>query len=164
MCSRYQLPIAMRRRKPSTHAYDYARGDGWILTTIDGREGFGRNDLADLVLYYTDEERIETHQTRNVDTTLSQLLDIGAQLGSYPGASPKADIEFSDQPRAVRMQRHATDIYRATKNARGMSPTIAIRAAEEFGSAWREKGAADWMDRVKMVGSGRAARIVAALE
>lgn len=162
----------MARSYPSTHVYDHARGDGWILTSTAPVDEWGRTErghIVPLVLYYTDEQRIETHEVRNerhsgMDTFFTQYLDIGAQLGSYPGASPEANVEYADQGRKVRMQRHAPDIYEAAKRARGMSETIAVRAAEEFGSTWAEKDADEWQSRVKMVGEGRANRIANAIK
>lgn len=161
----------MRNRKGSHTAYNYARGDGWILVANDHdqrAEVPGGHEHA-LVLYYADEQVVETHRVKNahgrdgVDSFLRSFLDIGGKVGEYPGASPTADLVYEDQPRAVRMQRHATDIYRATEGARGMSPTIAIRAAETFGSKWAEKDADEWADRVQYVGEGRAERITAQL-
>lgn len=156
----------MQRRRPrrAWTIYDYARGDGWILTAQGDHEDTPLGIEFEVVLYYTDKQRVRTECVRNIDTLLQQLLDVGAKLGPYEGASPEPYTEYDEQSRAVRMQRHATDIYEAAKGARGMSPTIAVRAAEKFGSTWAEKGAADWMDRVKGVGSGRAARIVAELD
>lgn len=120
-------------------------------------------------MYYTDEQCIETHELRNqkrspASTFINQYLDIGAKLGSYPGANPQVGVVYEAQPRAVRMQRHAPDIYHAAEGARGMSPTIALRAAETFGSMWRNKGALAWKERIDKVGTGRASRIVEALD
>lgn len=154
----------MPRRKPrsANTIYNHARGDGWILTAQDGLESIPNGHRITLVLYYTDEQKIETHEVRNtkhthgVDSFLSGYLDIGGKLGSYPGASPEANTDYADQPRAVRMQRHATDIYGTIGNATGLSETMAVRAAEEFGSKWDEKRAEDWADRVKQCGEGTA--------
>lgn len=151
-------------RYPSTHIYDHARGEGWILTAtadVDEWEKTSRGHIVPLVLYYTDEQTIETHEVRNengspLGTFMRQYLDIGAKLGSYPGASPEPYVEYSEQPRAVRMQRHASDIWRTLNGATGLSETMCVRAAEEFGSTWDEKTADDWQERVKMVGEGRA--------
>jgi hypothetical protein len=160
-----------RHKYPLTHIYDHARGDGWILTASAPTAEWERipnGHRLELVLYYTDEQCIETHEVRNTkhssaSTFIDQYLDIGAKLGSYPGSSPQVGVDYEDQPRAVRMQRHATDIYQAAEEARGMSPTIALRAAEAFGSTWRDKRALAWEERVDKVGTGRASRIVEAL-
>jgi len=157
----------MVRSHPSNYIYNHARGEGWILTSpapVDEWEKTDRGHIVPLVLYYTDEQRIETHDVRNephsgMDTFFTQYLDIGGKLGSYPGANPEANTEYAEQGRKVRMQRHAPDIYEAGKRARGMSETIALRAAEEFGSTWAEKDADEWQSRVQMVGEGRANRI-----
>lgn len=161
----------MRRQRPrsANTIYDHARGDGWILTAQDGLEPISGGHRITLVLYYTDEKRIETHEVRNtkhthgVDSFLCGYLDIGAKLGPYEGAKPEADTEYAEQPRAVRMQRHATDLYSALGHARGLSETLAVKAAEEFGSTWAEKGKQDWQERVRGVGDGRATRITNAL-
>lgn len=155
-----------------THIYDYARGDGWILTASAPTPEWDRlpnGHRLELAVYYTDEECVKTHALRNTKyssatTFIDQYLDIGAKLGSYPGADPQTRVDYADQPRAVRMQRHAPDIYQAAKSARGMSPTIAVRAAETFGSTWRDKDALTWKERVDKVGTGRAGRIVEAIE
>jgi hypothetical protein len=152
--------------------YDHARGDGWILSStasVDDWEQIRSGHKVPLALYYTAEQRVEMHNVRNtsrspLSTFYDQYLDIGAQLGSYEGTRVEAYVDYADQPRAVRMQRHAPDIYEAAKGARGMSQTIALRAAEAFGSTWREKGRDEWQERVQMVGEGRADRIVSALE
>lgn len=154
--------MARRRPRSANTIYNHARGDGWILTAQDGMESIPNGHRITIVLYYTDEQRIETHEVRNtkhthgVDSFLSGYLDIGGKLGSYPGAKPKAHTEYSEQPRAVRMQRHATDIYSAIGNAKGLSETMAVRAAEAFGSTWDEKDADAWADRVKQCGPGTA--------
>jgi hypothetical protein len=154
----------MARRKPRSAytIYNHARGDGWILTAQGEMTAIDNGHRIELVLYYTDDQTIETHEVRNtrhthgVDSFLSGYLDIGGKLGSYPGASPEPNTEYSEQPRAVRMQRHATDIYATLGNATGLSETMAVRAAEEFGSTWREKRAEDWAKRVKQCGEGTA--------
>jgi hypothetical protein len=151
-------------RYPSTHIYDYHRGDGWILAAsanVDQWEEIYNGHCIPIALYYTDEQRVETHDIHNTKYTptsafFRQFMDIGAKLGSYPGASPEINTDYEDQPRAVRMQRHATDIYRTLGNAKGLSETMAVRAAEEFGAAWDEKTADDWADRVKQCGDGTA--------
>jgi len=151
---------------------DHARGDGWILTStapIDAWEKVHDGHIVPLTLYYTAEQRIEVHNVRNTKHSplsrfANQYLDFGAKLGEYPGTSPKHDTEYSEQPRAIRMQRHAPDIYDALGHVRGVSEVICLRAAEEFGSTWAEKGEAEWFDRVKMVGEGRAERIAAVLD
>jgi hypothetical protein len=152
--------------------YDHARGDGWILSTsapLDEWEEIHNGHRVPVALYYTAEQRVEMHDVRNtshspLDTFYDQYLDIGAELGTYEGTRVEAGVDYADQPRAVRMQRHAPDIYEAAKHARGMSETIALRAAEEFGSTWREKGSEEWQDRVQMVGEGRAHRIANAIK
>lgn len=157
----------MARRKPRSlyTIYDYARGDGWILTANGGMEKIEDGHRITVVLYYTDEQKVETHEVHNtqhthgVDSFLRGYLDIGAELGSYEGANPEPNTDFEDQPRAVRMQRHATDIYRAVGNATGVSETMAVRAAEEFGSTWDEKRGEDWAERVHQCGEGTAEAI-----
>jgi hypothetical protein len=154
-------------RYPLTYAYDYARGDGWILTAsepLDDWEECPGGHRIEVALYFTDDERIETTTVTNAHgspagSSLRQNLDIGAKLCEYPGANAEAGVPFEDQPREVRMQRHAPDIYAAAEDARGMSHAIALRAASEFGATWAEKSAAEWESRVQMVGSGRASTI-----
>ena len=155
----------MRYRRCAYTIYDHARGDGWILTAQGDSE---MNDFDErvfqLVLYYTDEQRVETVETTDIDYYLRQYLDVGAQLGSYEAEHrPEADVRYDDQHRGVRMQRHAPDIMDEAGHARGLSPTIAVRAAEQFGSTWREKSKDEWQDRVRTVGAGRAERIVNAI-
>lgn len=157
----------MRRPKPrhTNTIYDNARGDGWILTASGKMESVDGGHEIEVILYYTDQQRVETYsvtsraRSNGVDRLLRSNLDVGAKLGSYPGTKPEAWTDYEDQPRAVRMQRHATDIYDALGRARGLSETLAVRAAEEFGSKWSEKDADEWQERVRMVGEGRAQRI-----
>lgn len=159
----------MARRSANT-IYDHARGDGWILTAQDGIEEIPEGHEITLVLYYTGEERIETHTVRNtrhtsgVDSFLSGYLDVGANLGPYAGTKPEGDTEFDDQPQSVRMQRHAHEIYDALGHARGFSETLAVKAAQEFGSTWDEKDAEEWEERIDGIGPTRAKSIGEALD
>lgn len=160
----------MRRRRPRS-AYTIYRqrdGDGWILTAMDGREQISGGHRFTLVFYYINgadasEAEVVTDRVRNtkhthgVDRALRSYC--GAKLGAYEGKRPVAD-DYAEQPRAVRMQRHAVDIYEALGNAKGLSETLCVRAAQEFGSTWREKDRDDWQNRVKGVGEGRANSIV----
>lgn len=158
-----------RQPKSANTIYDHARGDGWILTAQGDLDPIDGGHRIEIVLYYTDEQKVITEEVKNtrhhhgVDGFFRQFLDIGAELGPYEGAKPEPNTDYADQPRAVRMQRHATDIYDVLGHVRGMSPTIAVRAAEEFGSTWAEKEQDDWHSRVKSVGEGRAGRFHEAL-
>lgn len=170
MVPRPQRHRAVRRKNPRSAytIYDAARGDGWVLTAYGGREHIDGGHRIEVILYFTGDQRVETERVRNtrhhhgVDVLLRQDLNIGAKLGPYEGARPEANVAYEDQPRAVRMQRHAHEIYEALGHARGMSPTIAVKAAETFGSTWAEKGADEWQDRISGVGAGRAERIAQA--
>ena len=163
-----QCPHGMRRKQPlpTNTIYNHVRGDGWILV------GQGVHEVTDdgikitLVLYYTDEKYIETHEVLNskhnhgVDSLLRCYLDIGAKLGPYEGARPEGNTNYHKQSRAVRMQRHATDIYDTLGHVRGLSETTAVRAAETFGSSWDSKtDPSSWIRRVDSVGEVRAKRI-----
>lgn len=123
----------------------------------------------ELVFYYingadaseceiTTDKVINRKRVNGVDRALRSYC--GAILAPYEGTKPDAGVPFEDQPRAVRMQRHAVDIYRTLGNAKGLSETLCVRAAQEFGSTWREKDRDDWQNRVKGVGEGRANSIV----
>lgn len=157
----------MARHKPRSAdtIYNYARGDGWILTALDGYKTITNGHEYNLVLYYTDEPMVETHTVRNtthhhgVDSFLSQYLDIGGTLGAYAGEKPAANVAFDGQPTLVQAQQHATDIYSALGNARGLSETMAVRAAEQFGDEWDQKTADDWKAHVKQCGAGTASNI-----
>lgn len=141
--------------------YDYARGPGWILSTYGDRERIEGGHRIEIVLYYT-EGGVETHEVSNVNGRsgvsrfFDQYLDIGAQLGSYEGSKPDARTRFSGQPQPVRMQRHAPDIYSRLGHVEGMSETIAVKAAETFGSKWSTKTDTDEWQRIQGVGSKRA--------
>lgn len=163
--------MGYRRRKPRS-AYTIYRnpnGDGWILTAMGDHESVSGGHRFPLVFYYINgadasecevvtDKVINRRNVNGVDRALRSYC--GAKLAPYEGTKPEADTRFEDQPRAVRMQRHAVDIYRTLGNARGLSETLCVRAAEEFGSTWREKDRDDWQSRVQGVGEGRANSIV----
>jgi hypothetical protein len=162
--------MARQRSRSAYTIYDHARGDGWILTAYGDKEKIPDGHRIELVLYYTDEERVETHTVRNtrhthgVDSFFRGFLDIGAVLGYYESnQKPEPNTEFSEQPQGVRMQRHATDIYATLGEARGFSETMAVQAAEEFGSTWDEKGAEEWEERIPNVGATRSKAIAGVL-
>lgn len=148
--------------------YNHARGDGWILTStapVDEWEKTHGGHRVPIALYYTHDQRVEMHMGTNrngspLSTFYSQYLDIGAKLGPYEGTFVEVSVDYDDQPRAVRMQRHAPDIYQALGGARGFSETMAVRAAETFGSRWRGKHHPDDWQRIDGIGEGRASSIV----
>lgn len=124
----------------------------------------------ELVFYHingADDAHVETNKVRNTGRTdgVDRLhrSRCAGKIGEYEGSNPEPNTPFEDQPRAVRMQRHAVDIYERLGHVRGVSATICVRAAETFGSKWDEKDADAWQDRVQSVGEGRAQRIADAL-
>lgn len=157
-------------RKKSHGVYNHARGDGWIVSTLGERRENERGVepyVWEHVLYYIGSSDLEdckvvTKEVSNPGRFLASYLDVGGRMGSYtPDVEPNTDVR--DQPRHVRMARHAVDIYTELGHVRGMSPNIAMRAAEHFGSRWDETSTDDWLD-VQSVGDGRAARFANELD
>lgn len=160
--------MVRRRQRPSRSIY--RSSDGWILSAIGEMERISDGHVIEVVLYHIERDgdtHITTTKVRN--TSRSDGVDrlhrtrCGGKIGEYEGSNPEPNTRFEDQPRAVRMQRHAIDIYDRLGDVRGVSPTICVRAAETFGSTWAAKDAAAWQNRVRSVGAGRAERIADAL-
>jgi hypothetical protein len=155
----------MRRQKQRSAftIYRDPRGDGWVLTHSSADVETHR---AALTFYTvgTHENKVETQNVpiRRVDATLRARC--GAKLAAYEGTYPEPETRFEDQPRAVKRQQHAYDIYQALGHVRGLSETLCVRAAEEFGSTWADKSADDWEARVRGIGAGRASNIADALD
>lgn len=147
---------------PATGIYRYRRGEGWIIVDVTTKDEPDYDIRFTMTLYFIggDEPRVETYNARNPITSVRQMLDIGGRIGNNEAKTKaKPSVEYAEQPRPVRMQRHAVDIYDALENTRGVSPTLALRAAEQFGSRWAEKKGDEWQERVQGIGKGRADRI-----
>jgi hypothetical protein len=160
-------------RKQSTAAFNYARGDGWILTNQTNRQKSDHPHHPyewDVVLYYIgggdlEDCHVETHEgITDPGRFMGSYLDVGGKRGENVGERAEPNTPVREQPRAVRMKRHAVDIYDELGDVRGMSPTIALRAALTFGSKWGEKDNRAAWKGVDMVGEGRAKRFASALE
>lgn len=119
---------------------------GWLVTMTIGAGGSAK---------------IDTTRIRSFRTLRHKLNRFPAKIGPYNGKSPKPNIAFEEQPRAVRMQRHAWDLYDTLGRARGLSESRAIVAAQTFGSTWRDKDSVSDWQRVDGIGAGRAEKIVA---
>lgn len=161
-----------RKGYRARHIYEHTETDGWLLVGHGGVESIEGGHRITLTFYDTEREHVATRVVTNmggngnsVDRFLRHTKERGAKLGPYEGEQPETDTRFAEQPRAVRMQRHAPDIYDALGHVRGMSPAMALRAAEAFGSTWAEKTDAEtWQERVQSCGEGRSKRFANALK
>lgn len=164
----------MVRNTKSAHTiYDHARGAGWILAASARIREADEDSLAahkiDLVLYYTGDMNVETHgiklgpHSNGVDGFLRGYLDIGTALGAYEGTHVKPNRVYGKQQKAVRRQRHAPDIFAALSSATGFSPTMAVRAAEAWGSQWTDKTSADDWTELRGIGEQRGHEIERAI-
>lgn len=156
-----RVDVARTKQRSTYTIYEHPRMDGWVLTSTADTDV--DRHRATVVSYFIGSEYAVVTDELPFSRIDGYLRQYGAIVGAYEGPRPEPNVASHDQPRAVRMQRHGYPLYQALGHARGLSPTLAVKAAETFGSTWDEKTeAADW-ERVDGIGSGRADSIAEAV-